>query len=105
MRLFQLKPALVAWWGVAVLIGGAVLTVTVSPLVYSFFDGGRTLAQDVMVAIEFGLLVARAVLPPLGASLIAAGLVMSYIDKHQLRGKPVNGSADDQGATRIITSR
>ena len=68
----------VLWWGIGILVGGAVLIVLL-PGIVSLIAGGEGLGQIAGVVIEVVLRVAREVLPPLGAALIGAGLVMAFI--------------------------
>lgn len=71
------------WWGVVLLIGGALLIVLV-PSALLTVGILSTQTQDLAVAVETVLQVAREVVPPLGAALIGSGLVMDHIDKRRL---------------------
>lgn len=73
-------PSTTVWWGVGIAVGGALL-IAVSPPVLNLMFQPNT--PDWSVAAEIlnlVLTIARAVLPPLGAALVAAGLVMRYVD-------------------------
>ncbi len=84
MKPSRLRPKVVIWWGAALAAGGAALVVLV-PMVLSVLIGPATPGgQDVEIPVEIVLRVAGSVLPPLGAALIGAGLVMLYIERHLL---------------------
>lgn len=81
-------PKTVIWWGVGTAVGGALLIAIAPPILNVVMQPNTpawSLAVDTLLLV---LNVAQAVLPPLGAALIAAGLVMKYIDA-RLRGERI----------------
>jgi uncharacterized protein YggT (Ycf19 family) len=81
MNSSRLRPKVVIWWGIAVAVGGSLLIVLV-PLTLFALVGFRSQGeQDFLVTMDTILQVARSVLPPLGGALIAAGIVMAYVER------------------------
>jgi hypothetical protein len=81
-------PSTTIWWGVGAAVGGALLIVIAPPILNMVLQPNTpewSLATEVLLLV---LNVAQAVLPPLGAALIAAGLVMRYVDA-RLRGERI----------------
>jgi heme/copper-type cytochrome/quinol oxidase subunit 1 len=96
MNSSRLRPKVVIWWGIAVAVGGALLVV-LAPWVLgtaiSFRSQGE---QDFLVTMNVILDVARSVLPPLGGALIAAGIVMLYVERlWSTRESPTSGEPED----------
>jgi hypothetical protein len=92
-------PRRTIWWGVALAVGGMFLVV-VGPMVVSVIITPSTQqSSDLYTVVTVLLSVARSVLPVLGCSLIAAGIVMKYMDVQwggQRRWKwPASGADTD----------
>ncbi|MRX44588.1 hypothetical protein [Agromyces kandeliae] len=78
-------PRTVIWWGVAIALAGGLL-VAAAPYALTAWWGANTAEWSAAtVVFEVVLAIARTTLAPLGAALIAAGLVMHYVDR-RLRG-------------------
>jgi len=85
----QGAPAKVLWWGIVVAVVGALLLVF-GPVFLDQLDLGAVgLGQTIRIALELALLFVRGILPPLGAALIAAGIVMAFIQAQYPRRKSV----------------
>ncbi|QAY74044.1 hypothetical protein ET445_12555 [Agromyces protaetiae] len=84
----ETMPKAVIWWGIGLLVGGALLIVGAPTLAALFFASNTGEWQSVYAAIDLVVGIARVSLPPLGAALIAAGLVMQYLDK-RLAGESI----------------
>lgn len=81
-------PKNVIWAGIIIGVGGGVLVAT-APLAFSMWWVPNTDEWLTAGAIlETFIVVARTVLAPFGAALVAAGLVMVYIDR-RLRGEAI----------------
>jgi hypothetical protein len=74
-------PATVIWWGVGTAVGGALLIATAPSVLNAWWAPNTEEWLSVIFVFEMVLQIARTLLPPLGAALIAAGLVMRYIDR------------------------
>jgi hypothetical protein len=85
----ETMPTTVIWWGVGTAVGGA-LIIALTPLaMYVMVPPPNTEQwQSAIMTIDVLVQIARAVFPPLGAALIAAGLVMRYIDR-RLQGERI----------------
>jgi hypothetical protein len=96
MNSSRLRPKVVIWWGIAVAVGGALLVVLV-PWVVGGVIGFRSQGdQDFLVTVDTILQVARSVLPPLGGALIAAGIVMAYVERlWSTRVSPTSDESED----------
>ena len=81
-------PMRVIWWGVGIALGGALL-VAAAPTAFTAWWAPNTQEwQSPLMLFEIVLAIARTLFAPLGAALIAAGLVMRYIDR-RLRGEHI----------------
>ena len=74
-------PRKTLWWGVGLSVGGAILTVTAPPLLAMTLPLDTTAGQTAFFAFETAFSVIRQLALPLGAVLIGAALVMSYVDR------------------------
>jgi 4-amino-4-deoxy-L-arabinose transferase-like glycosyltransferase len=74
-------PTRVIWWGVGVAIGGALLIIAVPGALNAWWAPNTEQWQSAFVVVAIIQEIARFTLPPLGAALIAAGIVMRYIDR------------------------
>lgn len=74
-------PGAVMAWGIGVAIGGAVLIAVVPMAIYTVVPPNTQQWQAVYVAFDLVMQIARTSLPPLGAALIGAALVMRYLDR------------------------
>jgi hypothetical protein len=74
-------PTRVVWWGVGVAIGGALLIIAVPGALNAWWAPNTEQWQSAFVVVAIIQEIARLTLPPLGAALIAAGIVMRYIDR------------------------
>jgi predicted Na+-dependent transporter len=91
----RLRPKVIVWWGIAVAVGGALLVVLV-PWVLNMLIGNSQGQQDFQVIVQTVLQVAASVLPPLGAALIAAGIVMTYVERlFSARMSPTSSEPED----------
>jgi Na+-driven multidrug efflux pump len=96
MNSSRLRPKVVIWWGIAVAVGGALLVVLVPWVLNGMLTGVSQGQQDFRVIVEIILEVARSVLPPLGGALIAAGIVMAYVERlWSTRVSPTSSEPDD----------
>ncbi|WP_430645274.1 hypothetical protein [Agromyces sp. GXS1127] len=78
-------PKTVIWWGIAIALAGGFL-IAAAPYALSAWWAVNTAEWSAaVVVVEIILAIARTTLAPLGAALIAAGLVMVYVDR-RLRG-------------------
>ncbi|WP_136709111.1 hypothetical protein [Agromyces sp. H66] len=82
-------PAKVLWWGIVVALVGAALVVLVPMFLDQLGLGSTEQGQTIRVALELSLRVIREVLVPLGAALIAAGIVMAFIQAQYPRRESV----------------
>lgn len=73
-------PAKVLAWGIATAVTAGALILFV-PAVADWASVGATEeGQVIRVALEFGIRIVREIAAPLGAALIAAALVMGFIN-------------------------
>lgn len=74
-------PMRFVWWGIALIVGGAVIYAFAPEWLLALYSPNteqwNTLYTIVGGVLDFG----RWVLPPLGAALLAGGLVMRYLDR------------------------
>jgi len=96
-------PRKTLWWGVGLSVGGAILAMTTPPLLAMTLPLDTTAGQTAFFAFETAFSVIRQLAVPLGAALIGAALVMSYVDR-RLRGegigdRPKRGLLPDARAT------
>ncbi|WP_308798903.1 hypothetical protein [Agromyces silvae] len=87
MRLDSM-PTTTIWWGIGLAVGGALLIAISPPILNAMFLPNSPEWSTAAELLNLVLTIARAVLPPLGAALIAAGLVMKYVDA-RLRGERI----------------
>ncbi|MCI2959633.1 hypothetical protein MN032_18265 [Agromyces atrinae] len=79
-RAVDRAPRTVLIWGIVIAVGGSLL-ISAAPMVVNGIMVPNTVEwHSVYLVMELVLTVARAVLPMLGVSLIAASIVMRYID-------------------------
>jgi hypothetical protein len=95
MRLLESKtmslhsmPKTTIWWGIGLAVGGALLIAIAPPILNVMFQPNSPEWSTAAELLNLVLTIARAVLPPLGAALIAAGLVMKYVDA-RLQGERI----------------
>ncbi|MFD4422137.1 hypothetical protein ACFWN7_11620 [Agromyces sp. NPDC058484] len=81
-------PTRVIWWGVGVAIGGALLIVAAPAALNAWWAPNTQEWQSAMLVFDIVMQIARILFAPLGAALIAAGLVMRYVDR-RLRGEHI----------------
>jgi len=67
--------------GSGLLVLSAILTVVLPAIGYSFWD--RAADQSLLIVSELVLTFIGAVVPPLGASLIAAGILLFQLDRNK----------------------
>lgn len=87
MRLDSM-PKTTIWWGIGLAVGGALLIAISPPILNVMFLPNSLEWSTAAQILDLVLTIARAVLPPLGAALIAAGLVMRYVDA-RLQGERI----------------
>ena len=80
-------PRNVIWAGIVIGVGGGLLVAT-APLTLSLWTPNTEEWLSAAAIVETFIVVARTVLAPFGAALVAAGLVMVYIDR-RLRGDAI----------------
>lgn len=78
-----LRPRVVLWWGIGIAVGGSLLVI-LTPIVIDWMivSGATDAGQGVHTAVEVVLHAAASVLPPLGAALIGAAIVMVYLERY-----------------------
>ena len=81
-------PSRTIGWGVAIAVMGAVLILAAPTVLAVVMIPNTEQWASAYYAMDLVLGVARAVLPPLGSALIAAGLVMKYLDR-RLQGERI----------------
>ena len=70
--------------GAIVALGGALLVIFLPSAVDALFvSAALSRGQEIQAALEVVLRVASSILPPLGAALIGAGLVMAFHEQAQ----------------------
>jgi hypothetical protein len=77
----ETMPTRVIWWGVGVSIGGALLIIAFPGALNAWWAPNTDQWQSALFVFMTIQEIARVTLPPLGAALIAAGLVMRYVDR------------------------
>ncbi|WP_448002112.1 hypothetical protein [Agromyces bauzanensis] len=82
-------PARVLWWGIVLAVVGAALVVLMPAFLDQLGLGSDEQGQTIRVALELALRVVRELLVPLGAALIAAGIVMAFIQAQYPRRESV----------------
>jgi len=85
-------PNTVTWWGAGIALGGALLVAAAPTALTAWWAPNTQDWQSAIIVFEMVLAIARTLLAPLGAALIAAGLVMRYLDRRlageQLADRP-----------------
>ena len=74
-------PKKTLWWGVALVVGGAIFIVTTPPLLPMILPLDTEAGQIAYFALIAALDVVRELVLPVGAALIGAALVMFYVDR------------------------
>lgn len=69
------------WWGIALVVGGAIFIVTTPPLLPLILPLDSEAGQIAYVAVIAALDVVRELVLPVGAALLGAALVMFYVDR------------------------
>lgn len=77
----EAMPKTVTWWGVGVALGAALFIVAAPSALYAWWTPNTLEWQLAFVVLDIVIQIARTLLAPLGAALVAAGLVMRYIDR------------------------
>ncbi len=78
-------PRVVIGWGVAIALAGGLLVASAPHALTAWWGVNTAEWNAAQLAFEAILAIARTTLAPLGAALIAAGLVMIYVDR-RLKG-------------------
>ena len=86
----EAMPGRTIGWGVVIAVAGAVLILVAPTVLSAVLTPNTEQWASAYYALDLVLGVTRVLLPPLGAALIAAGLVMKYLDR-RLQG---DGIAD-----------
>lgn len=81
-------PSTVTWWGVGIAAAGALLVAFAPTTLILVVAPNTEQWQSAYVLIDALVQIARTLLAPLGAALIAAGLVMRYLDR-RLQGERI----------------
>ncbi|RXZ71852.1 hypothetical protein [Agromyces albus] len=74
-------PRTVTLWGVAIVVTGGLLVATAPAAVGAWWAPNTDEWYSAVGIFEIIIGLARTVLAPLGAALIAAGVVMRYVDR------------------------
>lgn len=74
-------PKVVIGWGVAIALAGGLLVASAPHALTAWWGVNTAEWNAAQLAFEGILAIARTTLAPLGAALIAAGLVMIYVDR------------------------
>ncbi|WP_431220568.1 hypothetical protein [Leifsonia xyli] len=78
----RLRPKVVLWWGIGLTAGGLLLAVLVPQLFYNLAlpaGGPRPIDQGLLLSVDVLTRVLAQGVVPVGAALIAAGVVMTYL--------------------------
>lgn len=81
-------PATVTWWGVGAALAGALFIVIAPAAFHAWWTPNTQNWEAAIMVFDITMQIARTVLAPLGTALIAAGLVMRYIDR-RLKGEHI----------------
>ena len=81
-------PSTVIWWGIGTAVGGALFISFAPPALHLVLAPNMDQVQSAYVVLDALVQIARTLLAPLGTALIAAGLVMRYLDR-RLQGEPI----------------
>lgn len=82
-------PGTVIWSGAALALAGGVLVATAPLALNAWWAPNTEEWYSALGLLEMVVAIARIVLAPLGAALIAGGLVMVYVDR-RLRGDRIS---------------
>jgi hypothetical protein len=82
-------PTTVIWVGAGVALAGGILVATAPLALNAWWAPNTDEWLSAIGVLEMVVAIARTVLAPLGAALIAGGLVMVYIDR-RLRGDGIS---------------
>jgi hypothetical protein len=98
----RLRPKVVLWWGIGLLVADAVLNFAVPAIFAGFADpsGGNGVDQALYGLFATVLSAVNRVAPFLGAALIGASVVMFYIAKNVVPPAPLTGT-DDAGVAAL----
>jgi hypothetical protein len=86
MKQSRFEPHTIIWWGVATSVVGALLVVAVPAFVYRLVTDASPLDSGLLTLVELLIRGCAIILPTLGPPLIAAGLVMLYLQKNLVAG-------------------
>lgn len=78
------RPRTVILWGVGLAVVGVLLVILVPNLVNMIAPGQTALGQDAQAVAYVFISAVEALLPPLGAAFIGAGLVMTYLERSRV---------------------
>lgn len=84
----MLRPKVVLWWGIGLTVASTVLNLVVPAIVYGAWSGGSGATgvdQGLAVTVQTVLQVVTGAMPVLGPALIAASIVMAYLDRLSVR--------------------
>lgn len=84
----ETMPTTVIWWGAATAFAGSLVTVVAPSTVSLFAIPNSEQWHSAVMTMEVLVQIVKVLLPPLGAALIAAGLVMRYLDR-RLQGERI----------------
>lgn len=96
----RLRPKVVLWWGIGLLVADAVLNFAV-PAVFAGFaaaSGANGVDQALYGLFATVLSAVNRVMPFLGAALVGAGVVMFYIARNLLPAALVAATDDADAA-------
>ena len=74
-------PKTTLWWGIALVVGGAILIVATPPLLSRVLPIETQAGQVAFFAFAGAVDIVRQLVLPVGAALIGAALVMFYVDR------------------------
>ncbi|WP_349862823.1 hypothetical protein [Leifsonia sp. WHRI 6310E] len=103
----MLRPKVVLWWGIGLTVASTVLNLVVPAIFYgawSGWSGATGVDQGLAVTVQTVLQVVTGAMPVLGPALIAAAIVMAYVDRLAVRS-PEHTFRLGQGEVPRDTSR
>lgn len=80
----KLRPKVVLWWGIALTVAGALLTILVPQIgIAAVVQPGSdvNVDQGVLTVLDVVVRIIGQVVAPLGVALIGASLVMTYVGR------------------------
>ena len=80
----RLRPKVVLWWGIALTVAGALLTVPIPQIgIAAVVQPGSdvNVDQGLLTVLEVVVRIIGQVVAPLGVALIGASLVMAYVGR------------------------